>query len=83
MTDSRYTGVANLLAPENCTLLLIDHQPSQLASVQNMDRTLLVSGVVEDHQWHRRHHDHTWWNGRRQHRLEIPTPQLRDLLCAL
>jgi nicotinamidase-related amidase len=46
MTDSRYTGVANLLAPENCTLLLIDHQPSQLASVQSMDRTLLVSNVV-------------------------------------
>jgi nicotinamidase-related amidase len=38
--------VANLLAPENCTLLLIDHQPSQLASVQSMDRTLLVSNVV-------------------------------------
>jgi nicotinamidase-related amidase len=46
MTDSRYMGVANLLAPENCTLLLIDHQPSQLASVQSMDRTLLVSNVV-------------------------------------
>jgi nicotinamidase-related amidase len=46
MPDSRYTGVANLLAPENCTLLLIDHQPSQLASVQSMDRTLLVSNVV-------------------------------------
>ena len=38
--------MANLLAPENCTLLLIDHQPSQLASVQSMDRTLLVSNVV-------------------------------------
>jgi nicotinamidase-related amidase len=46
MPDSRYTGVANLLAPENCALLLIDHQPSQLASVQSIDRTLLVSNVV-------------------------------------
>jgi nicotinamidase-related amidase len=46
MPDSRYTGVANLLTPENCALLLIDHQPSQLASVQSMDRTLLVSNVV-------------------------------------
>jgi nicotinamidase-related amidase len=46
MTVSRYTGVANLLAPENCALLLIDHQPSQLASVQSIDRTLLVSNVV-------------------------------------
>ena len=46
MPASRYTGVENLLAPENCTLLLIDHQPSQLASVQNIDRTLLVNNVV-------------------------------------
>jgi nicotinamidase-related amidase len=46
MPASRYTGVENLLAPENCALLLIDHQPSQLASVQNIDRTLLINNVV-------------------------------------
>lgn len=46
MPASRYTGVENLLAPEHCALLLIDHQPSQLARVQNIDRTLLVNNVV-------------------------------------
>jgi len=40
--STRYTGVGNLLAPENCTLILIDHQPLQFAGVQNIDRTLLV-----------------------------------------
>ena len=29
--STRYTGVGNLLAPENCTLILIDHQPLQFA----------------------------------------------------
>src|SRR5438067_208392 len=41
-----YTGVNNLLAPENCTLILIDHQPLQFAGVQNIDETLLVNNVV-------------------------------------
>jgi nicotinamidase-related amidase len=27
--STRYTGVSNLLAPGNCTLILIDHQPYQ------------------------------------------------------
>ncbi|HKB90413.1 MAG TPA: hypothetical protein VKC60_07830 [Opitutaceae bacterium] len=44
--STRYTGVSNLLAPENCTMLLIDHQPLQFAGVQNIDRTLLVNNVV-------------------------------------
>ena len=43
---TRYTGVGNLLAPENCTLILIDHQPLQFAGVQNFDGTLLVNNVV-------------------------------------
>src|SRR5437870_12919450 len=41
-----YTGVNNLLAPENCTLILIDHQPLQFAGVQNIDESLLVNNVV-------------------------------------
>ena len=41
-----YTGVNNLLAPENCTLILIEHQPLQFAGVQNIDETLLVNNVV-------------------------------------
>jgi nicotinamidase-related amidase len=44
--SSRYTGVSNLLAPDNCTLILIDHQPLQFAGVQNIDGTLLVNNVV-------------------------------------
>jgi nicotinamidase-related amidase len=43
---SRYTGVSNLLALENCTMILIDHQPLQFAGVQNIDGTLLVNNVV-------------------------------------
>src|SRR5260370_5636777 len=45
MTDSA-TGGSNLLAPENCRMLLIDHEPVQFAGVQNIDRTLLVNNVV-------------------------------------
>ena len=44
--STRYTGVNNLLTPENCTLILIDHQPLQFAGVQNIDGTLLVNNVV-------------------------------------
>jgi nicotinamidase-related amidase len=44
--STRYTGVSNLLAPDNCTMILIDHQPLQFAGVQNIDRTLLVNNVV-------------------------------------
>lgn len=44
--SNRYTGVNNLLTPENCTLILIDHQPLQFAGVQNIDGVLLVNNVV-------------------------------------
>ncbi len=44
--SARYTGVSNLLAPENCAMILIDHQPLQFAGVQNIDRTLLVNNVI-------------------------------------
>src|SRR4029077_6268062 len=37
---------SNLLSPENCTLLLIDHQGLQFAGVQNIDGTLLINNVV-------------------------------------
>ena len=40
------TGVTNLLSPENCTLLLIDHQGMQFSGVQNIDGTLLINNVV-------------------------------------
>ena len=44
--ETRYVGVSNLLDPENCTMILIDHQPLQFAGVQNIDGTLLVNNVV-------------------------------------
>jgi hypothetical protein len=39
--STRYTGESNLRAPENCTIILIDHQPLQFAGAQNIDQTLL------------------------------------------
>jgi nicotinamidase-related amidase len=39
-------GVTNLLSPENCTLLLIDHQGYQFSGVQNIDGTLLINNVI-------------------------------------
>ncbi len=46
MTQNRYIGVHNLLTPDNCVLLLIDHQPIQFAGIQNMDPTLVISNVA-------------------------------------
>ena len=36
----------HLLTPENAAFLLIDYQPSQLATVRSMDRDLLVKNAV-------------------------------------
>ena len=36
----------HLLTPENTALLLIDYQPSQLAGVHSMDRSLLLKNAV-------------------------------------
>jgi len=36
----------DLLTPDNCTLLLIDHQPQMLFGVASMDRQLLKNNVV-------------------------------------
>ena len=46
MSTDRYTGVNNLLAPENCTMILIDHQPLQVAGVRNIDGTLLINNII-------------------------------------
>jgi nicotinamidase-related amidase len=46
MSTDRYTGVNNLLAPENCAMILIDHQPLQIAGVRNIDGTLLINNVI-------------------------------------
>jgi nicotinamidase-related amidase len=39
-------GLEALLTPENCVLLLIDHQPSQLANVNSHDPTLVINNVT-------------------------------------
>ena len=39
-------GLDALLTPENCTLLLIDHQPSQLANVNSHDPTMVINNVT-------------------------------------
>src|ERR1700730_3558047 len=39
-------GLDALLTPENCTVLLIDHQPSQLANVNSQDPTLVINNVT-------------------------------------
>lgn len=41
-----HIGTTNLLSPDNCALLLIDHQGLQFAGVQNIDGTLLINNVV-------------------------------------
>jgi nicotinamidase-related amidase len=39
-------GLDALLTPGNCTLLLIDHQPSQLANVNSHDPTMVINSVT-------------------------------------
>ena len=39
-------GLEALLTPENCVLLLIDHQPSQLANVNSHEPTMVISNVT-------------------------------------
>src|SRR5580658_9981091 len=39
-------GLDALLTPDNCTLLLIDHQPSQLANVNSHEPTMVINNVT-------------------------------------
>ena len=39
-------GLDALLTPDNCAVLLIDHQPSQLANVNSHDPTLVINNVT-------------------------------------
>ena len=39
-------GLDALLTPENCSVLLIDHQPSQLANVNSHDPTIVINNVT-------------------------------------
>ena len=39
-------GLDALLTPKNCAVLLIDHQPSQLANVNSHDPTMVINNVT-------------------------------------
>ena len=39
-------GLDALLAPEDCVVVLIDHQPFQFANVHSHEPTLIVNNVV-------------------------------------
>lgn len=45
-TLSSKTGYDALLTPQNCLLLLIDHQPFQFANLHSHEPTMLVNNVV-------------------------------------
>src|SRR6202521_3072287 len=46
MPASTKVGLDALLKPENCVLLLIDHQPFQLANVNSHDPTIVINNVT-------------------------------------
>jgi nicotinamidase-related amidase len=39
-------GLDAMLTPDNCVLMLIDHQPFQVAGVKNIDVALMINNVV-------------------------------------
>jgi len=43
---SNYTGLDALLSPDNCVLLLIDHQPFQFANLHSHEPTMVVNNVI-------------------------------------
>src|SRR5438128_11334360 len=48
MSDSRNSkaGLGALLTPDNCALILIDHQPFQFAGVRSHDTQTIINNVV-------------------------------------
>src|ERR1700758_2840528 len=46
MPASTKVGLNALLTPENCVLLLIHHQPFQLANVHSHDPTMVINNVT-------------------------------------
>jgi nicotinamidase-related amidase len=39
-------GLDSMLTPDNCVLMLIDHQPFQVSGVKNIDAALMINNVV-------------------------------------
>jgi nicotinamidase-related amidase len=46
MSTFTKVGLDALLTPDNCAVLLIDHQPSQLANVNSHDPTMVINNVT-------------------------------------
>lgn len=46
MSNFSRVGLDALLTPENCVLVLIDHQPSQLANVNSHEPTMVINNVT-------------------------------------
>src|ERR1700761_6815283 len=44
--DNPKTGLGALLTPDNCALILIDHQPFQFAGVRSHDTQTIINNVV-------------------------------------
>jgi nicotinamidase-related amidase len=45
-TPNKFTGLGTLLTPENCALLLIDHQPFQFATLGSNNTQLILNNVI-------------------------------------
>lgn len=45
-TPNKFNGLGTLLTPENCALLLIDHQPFQFATVGSNNTQLILNNVI-------------------------------------
>jgi nicotinamidase-related amidase len=43
---SNYAGLDALLSPENCVLVLIDHQPFQFANLHSHEPTMVINNVI-------------------------------------
>src|SRR5258707_7555555 len=46
MSNFSKVGIDALLTPDNCVLLLIDHQPFQLANVNSHEPTMVINNVA-------------------------------------
>src|SRR5260370_42062825 len=46
METSPKVGLEALLTPDNCVLVLIDHQPFQLANVNRHEPTMVINNVT-------------------------------------
>src|SRR5260221_1817991 len=45
-TRAKLTGLSALLAPEECVVVLIDHQPFQFANLHSHEPTMIVNNVI-------------------------------------